>query len=126
MQTETIWNDIYSKGPQTSSGKPGLALSQFVGPLRVGTALELGCARGDDAVWLARQGWHVTAVDVSYVALDIASRNALAAGVLDRTTKEISVSPGRGAPILWGEVALLGGTDLSRGLDKLDAQVQAV
>ena len=88
MQTETIWNDIYSKGPQTSSGKPGLALSQFVGPLRAGTVLELGCARGDDAVWLARQGWHVTAVDVSYVALDIASRNALAAGVLDRTTFE--------------------------------------
>ena len=88
MQTETIWNDIYSKGPQTSSGKPGLALSQFVGPLRVGTALELGCARGDDAVWLARQGWHVTAVDVSSVALDIASRNAVAAGVADRIAFE--------------------------------------
>ena len=51
MQTETIWNDIYAKGPQTSSGKPGLALSQFAGPLRPGTALELGCARGDDAVY---------------------------------------------------------------------------
>ena len=84
MQTETIWNDIYAKGPQTSSGKPGLALSQFAGPLRPGTALELGCARGDDAVWLARQGWDVTAIDVSSVALDIAARNAEAAGVADR------------------------------------------
>ncbi len=84
MQTETIWNDIYAKGPQTSSGKPGLALSQFAGPLRPGTALELGCARGDDAVWLARQGWDVTAIDVSSVALDIAARNAEAAGVVDR------------------------------------------
>lgn len=84
MQTETIWNDIYAKGPQTSSGKPGLALSQFAGPLRPGTALELGCARGDDAVWLARQGWQVTAVDVSSVALGIAARNADAAGVPDR------------------------------------------
>tara|TARA_B100000378_G_scaffold60393_1_gene44916 strand:+ start:316 stop:930 length:615 start_codon:yes stop_codon:yes gene_type:complete len=84
MQTETFWNDIYAKGPQTSSGSPCLALSQFAGPLRAGTALELGCARGDDAVWLARQGWQVTAVDVSSVALDIARRNAEAAGVADR------------------------------------------
>lgn len=84
MQTETIWNDIYAKGPQTSSGQPGLALSQFVTPLRPGRALELGCARGDDAVWLARQGWHMTAVDVSSVALGIAARNAEAAGVADR------------------------------------------
>ncbi|RYH00896.1 class I SAM-dependent methyltransferase [Salipiger sp. IMCC34102] len=81
MQTETIWNDIYAKGPQTSSGKPGLALTQFAGPLRAGTALELGCARGDDAVWLAGRGWQITAVDVSSVALDIAARNAEAAGV---------------------------------------------
>lgn len=86
MQTETIWNDIYAKGPQTSSGKPGLAISQFAGPLDPGTALELGCARGDDAVWLARQGWHVTAVDVSTVALGIAARNAEAAGLADRIT----------------------------------------
>lgn len=84
MQTETIWNDIYAKGPQTSSGKPGLALSQFAGPLSPGTALDLGCARGDDAVWLAKRGWQVTAVDVSSVALDIAARNAEAAGVADR------------------------------------------
>ncbi len=84
MRPETFWNDIYAKGPQTSSGKAGLALSQFAGPLRPGTALELGCARGDDAVWLARQGWQVTAVDVSSVALDIAARNAEAAGVSGR------------------------------------------
>lgn len=88
METETIWNDIYAKGPKTSSGKPGLALSQFAGPLSPGMALELGCARGDDAVWLARQGWQVTAVDVSSVALDIAARNAEAAGVADRITFE--------------------------------------
>lgn len=84
MQTETIWNDIYATGPQTSSGKPGLALSQFAGPLRPGSALELGCARGDDAVWLARQGWRVTAVDVSSVARGDPERNAEAAGVSDR------------------------------------------
>lgn len=83
MQAESIWNDLYAKGSQTSSGMPGLALSQFAGPLRPGRALELGCARGDDAIWLARKGWHVTAVDVSSVALGIASRNAEAAGLME-------------------------------------------
>lgn len=84
MQAESIWNEIYAKGPQSSSGKPGMALSQFAGPLRPGSALELGCARGDDALWLTRQGWQVTAVDVSSVALEIAARNARTAGVADR------------------------------------------
>ncbi len=87
MQTtahNAFWNDIYSKGSRTSSGMPGLALAQFAGPLNPGTALELGCAKGDDAVWLARQGWQVTAVDISSVALEIAAKNAEAAGVSDR------------------------------------------
>lgn len=81
MQTKTFWNDIYQKGTPTSSGKPGLALSQFAGPLKPGRALELGCAKGDDAVWLARHGWQVTAVDISSIALSLAARNAETSGV---------------------------------------------
>lgn len=42
MQTETLWNDIYRRGSPTTSGKPGLALAQFAGPLAPGRALELG------------------------------------------------------------------------------------
>ena len=42
-----------------------MALAQFAGPLAPGRVLDLGCARGDDAVWLAGQGWEVTAVDIS-------------------------------------------------------------
>lgn len=81
---DQFWNDIYKKAPPTSSGKPSLALTQFVSPLSPGRALELGCAKGDDAIWLARQGWHVTAVDVSSVALGYAAENASRAGVSDR------------------------------------------
>jgi 2-polyprenyl-3-methyl-5-hydroxy-6-metoxy-1,4-benzoquinol methylase len=34
-----------------------------------GAVLEAGCGTGADAVWLARQGWDVTAVDVSPTAV---------------------------------------------------------
>ncbi|WP_428929577.1 class I SAM-dependent methyltransferase [Marinibacterium sp. SX1] len=81
---DAFWNDIYSNGSQTSSGNPGLALAQFAGTLTPGTALELGCAKGDDAVWLARQGWQVTAADISSVALGIAAKNAETAGMSER------------------------------------------
>ena len=55
-----------------------------VGSLSPGTALDLGCGEGGDAIWLARQSWHVTAVDVSATALDRAAADADTAGVADR------------------------------------------
>lgn len=42
------------------------------------TALDVGCGEGADAVWLARQGWDVTAVDISRVALKRAKEHAAA------------------------------------------------
>ena len=44
--------------------------------LPVGSALEAGCGTGADAVWLAQQGWDVTAVDISPTALGLAERFA--------------------------------------------------
>lgn len=79
--TRDFWNNRYRDKTGDTSGKPGLVLSQFAGPLAPGRALELGCGRGDDAHWLARQGWQVTAVDVSAVALAYASDSASRAGL---------------------------------------------
>ncbi len=53
--------------------------------LPVGTALDVGCGEGADAVWLAERGWRVTGADVSPVALERAARHAGEAGVADRT-----------------------------------------
>jgi len=86
--TRDFWNDRYREKPGETSGKPGLVLSQFAGPLEPGKALELGCGRGDDALWLARQGWQVTAVDVSAVALGYASDSAIRAGLAGRVQFE--------------------------------------
>lgn len=47
-------------------------------------ALDLGCGTGEDALWLARSGCEVTAVDASPAMLDVAWRKALTEGVGDR------------------------------------------
>jgi 2-polyprenyl-3-methyl-5-hydroxy-6-metoxy-1,4-benzoquinol methylase len=46
-----------------------------------GKALDLGCGRGQNAIWLAQRGWVVTAVDISATALTEARAAATAAGV---------------------------------------------
>ncbi len=53
----------------------------FPAPARL---LELGCGSGEDAVWLARQGHEVTAVDASSAMLAVACAKAAAAGVAER------------------------------------------
>lgn len=52
------------------SGNPNGTLVHEVGGLAVGRALDVGAGEGGDAVWLAEQGWRVTASDISQTALD--------------------------------------------------------
>lgn len=51
------------------SGRPNGRLVAEVADLAPGRVLDVGCGEGGDAIWLARRGWTVTAVDVSEVAL---------------------------------------------------------
>ncbi|MEO6702157.1 MAG: class I SAM-dependent methyltransferase [Jatrophihabitantaceae bacterium] len=60
-----------------TGGEPSAQLVAEVAGLAPGTVLEAGCGTGADAVWLAGQGWDVTAVDVSPTAVQQA--RALAA-----------------------------------------------
>ena len=53
------------------------------------TALELNCGTGEDAVWLARQGWQVLATDVSPEMVSAARQKAINAGVEDRVRVEV-------------------------------------
>lgn len=51
-----------------------------------GRALDVGSGHGGDALWLAGQGWHVTAVDVSPTAVDRTAARAQEAGLGGRVT----------------------------------------
>lgn len=75
------WDERYSSSEQIWSGQPNGALVDEVAQLRPGRALDVGCGEGADAIWLASQGWDVTALDVSSVALQRASLAAEQRGV---------------------------------------------
>ena len=78
------WDGRYASAEQVWSGQPNGALVTLAGTLPAGRVLDVGCGEGADAVWLAAEGWQVTAVDVSQVALDRAEAAAGAAGVTVR------------------------------------------
>jgi len=69
------WDSIYASRGEDPSRDPNPQLVAETADLQPGVALEIGCAEGADAAWLAARGWRVTAVDISAVALDRA-RNA--------------------------------------------------
>ena len=75
------WDARYSERDGTMwSGRPNGRLVAEVADLSPGLALDVGCGEGADAIWLARRGWAVTAIDVSDVALSRAREAAQMAG----------------------------------------------
>ncbi|MFD5141499.1 class I SAM-dependent methyltransferase [Streptomyces sp. NPDC058378] len=89
--------DFYRDGkPPWDSGitPPELvALVEGPGALRPGQALELGCGTGTNAVYLARHGWRVSAVDL----VDRAVRQA----------REKAAAAGADVTVLWGDATRL-------------------
>jgi SAM-dependent methyltransferase len=78
------WDRRYAEREQLWSGQPNGALVAEVAGLEPGRVLDVGCGEGADAVWLARGGWDVTALEVSGLALERAARHARDAGVAVR------------------------------------------
>lgn len=83
-EAEQFWEQHYRGRDHVFSGNANPLLVETAGPLPTGTALDLGCGEGGDAIWLAGQGWQVTAVDVAATALSRAAQHADAAGVAER------------------------------------------
>lgn len=91
-----IWDRRFAE--QLWSSDPDAALVELVAPLVPGTALDLGCGPGRNAVWLAKKGWTVTGVDASEVGLAQACERASRAGVEIETMQAdiLSFEPSRG------------------------------
>src|SRR3989304_4959061 len=72
-ETPLDWDMMYREGPPSwETGTPSGELIRILDEAVVppGTALEVGCGTGADAVYLARRGFEVTAVDCSPLALE--------------------------------------------------------
>jgi thioredoxin reductase len=61
---EADWDHRYG-GEQLWSGSPNGTLVNEISGLTPGRALDVGAGASGDALWLARQGWQVTASDIS-------------------------------------------------------------
>src|SRR5260370_28503524 len=78
------WDKRYREGESPwDTGQPSGELVRLVREegIALCRALELGCGTGTNAVWLAQQGFDMTAVDLAPLALERAEARARAAGV---------------------------------------------
>lgn len=79
------WDRRYADSELVWSAAPNRFFAAEVADLPPGTALDLGAGEGRNALWLADQGWEVTAVDFSAVAID----------------KARAIAESRGLPVGW-------------------------
>lgn len=95
------WEERYS-GDRVWSGRVNVQLAAEAPRLTPGRALDIGCGEGGDAIWLAQQGWDVTAVDFAEAALARTAEHAREAGVGDRVdTRQVDVRTFEPAGETW-------------------------
>lgn len=107
---QAFWDERYRSATALWSGDPNPVLVAEAAGLDSGTALDVGCGEGADAVWLARHGWQVTAVDISGVALERGAGHARERG------------PGIARRITWCRVDLTDDAPLDGRYDLVTAQ----
>ncbi|HET8926976.1 MAG TPA: class I SAM-dependent methyltransferase [Microbacterium sp.] len=76
-----FWEARYADSDRVWSGRVNGVLAEVAAELEPGSALDLGCGEGGDAVWLVKQGWDVTGVDLSPTAIERARTAAAAQGI---------------------------------------------
>jgi SAM-dependent methyltransferase len=80
------WDERYSEKELLWTAEPNRFLVEVASDLEPGTALDLAGGEGRNAVWLAEQGWRVTVLDWSKVALEKGRTLAEARGVAGEVT----------------------------------------
>lgn len=63
------WNRRYAAGEKLDDPAAPL-VKRFAASLKPGSALDLACGPGGNALYLAERGWRVTAVDGSSIAIE--------------------------------------------------------
>lgn len=104
------WEQRYAESGMTWSGNPNPVLVDEVASLSPARALDVGSGEGGDALWLARHGWHVTAVDIATAAIEKARLRAEA------------TDPAASALIEWQQRDVTGWVPNARTFDLVSSQ----
>lgn len=75
------WDARYAAGEYTSSKEPNKLLVELLPILPKGRALDIACGEGRNAIFLAKNGYDVDAVDISGVAIKRGEETAKEGGV---------------------------------------------
>ena len=84
MATEERFKKRYESGDTPwDIGKPDVNLIQTVTAMAIQPckALDIGCGTGDNSIWLSQQGFQVTGIDISEIAIQKAIEKASQANV---------------------------------------------
>lgn len=81
MSKRQLWNDRYAGKELIWSAGPNELFASEVRGLQPGKALDVACGEGRNAIWLAEEGWDVTAIDFSDVGVNKGSQIAEKRGV---------------------------------------------
>src|SRR5580692_9619577 len=76
-----FWNGKYNDPKFDFNRRPSRLLMEAIAGRRPGNAIDLGMGEGRNAIYLAQQGWTVTGVDLSDVAVAQAKRHAAQVGI---------------------------------------------
>jgi SAM-dependent methyltransferase len=90
QKAREFWNKEFADDKALRDKEPSKLFVDAVRASKPGTALDLGMGQGRNAVFLAEQGWKVTGVDLSDVAVEQAKKSAAARGVtLNGTVQDL-------------------------------------
>jgi SAM-dependent methyltransferase len=70
------WDKRYLSGEGVRPRRPGVLLTELLPQLPKGRALDIACGEGRNAIFLAKNGYDVDAVDYSHVAIERGSKVA--------------------------------------------------
>jgi len=100
------WDRRYAS-PDEPEWAPTPLVIETAEKLKAGRALDLACGTGRNALWLAQQGWSVTAVDGSAKAIEILVRRAEARGVeIDARVADLEKGEYHVQPSAWDLITI--------------------
>jgi tellurite methyltransferase len=99
------WDERYRT--EDFEAAPNPLLIETAKGLKPGKALDLACGTGRNALWLAEQGWSVTAVDGAPTAIESVRRRAADRGLhVDAKIADLQSGEYRIEPSTWDLIAI--------------------